>query len=91
MRRIQCNAKQFNPGIGPALKYDRPALKYDRLTLKEGEGGEEGKGGGRLYIITITSSSTVVFLLRHEAVKNSGATDTHYDHQITTSLYMLDC
>ena len=60
MRRIQCNAKQFNPGIGPALKYDRPALKYDRLTLKEGEGGEGGKGGrggGRLYIITITSSS----------------------------------
>ena len=57
MRRIQCNAKQFNPGIGPALKYDRPALKYVRLTLKEGEGGEGGKGGGRLYIITITSSS----------------------------------
>ena len=89
MRRIQCNAKQFNPGIGPALKYDRPALKYDRLTLKEGEGGEGGKGGAG-YILS-ASRAVVFFLLRHEAVKNSGATDTHYDHQITTSLYMLDC
>ena len=50
MRRIQCNAKQFNPGIGPALKYDRPALKYDRLTLKEGEGGKHAMPLGPLSL-----------------------------------------
>ena len=63
--------------IGPPLNMIGSPLKRER----------EGKGerGGAGYILS-PSRAVVFFLLRHEAVKNSGATDTHYDHQITTSL-----
>ena len=56
-------------GLGPPLNMIGPPLNMIGSPLKREREGKGERGGQAIYY-HITSSSTVVFLLRHEAVKH---------------------